>query len=162
MRKNVQALSKKIAGDWTSEMTEAARDAGRAQALAFGDAAAGSFEEKLKASRTALEQAAGNARRAVKSLTWKWIALEMGLAAGVAVGVAWLAWGWVPSLEEIRQRRVQVETLNIQAQRLADTLAAVDLRQCEVGNPRQCVRVDLRAARFGPNGDYFVVAKGSP
>jgi hypothetical protein len=162
MRTAVQGLSTKVAGQWKAEMTQAAREAGQAQATAFGDAAAAAFEEKLKASRASLERAADATRRAVTGLRWKFIALEAGLAAGFVIGVAWLAWGWVPSVEEIRNRREQVTALEAHSQAFSETLKKVDIKRCEDGNPRLCVRVDLNAGRFGPNRDYAAVAKAMP
>jgi hypothetical protein len=140
-------------------MTHAAREAGQAQAVAFGDAAASAFEEKLKASRVSLERAADTTKRAVTGLRWKIIALEAGLAAGVALAIAWLAWGWVPSLEEIRGRRAQVTALETQSQKYKEVMKAVDVKHCGEGDSRLCVRVDLNAGRFGPNKDYVVAAK---
>jgi hypothetical protein len=162
MRTGVQALSKKLAGEWKAEMAEAAREAGQAQAMAFGEAAACAFEKKLKASRSSLERVADATQRAVTGLQWKFIALEAGLAAGVVLGITWLAWGWVPSLEEIRDRRTQVAALEARSQAVAEALKKIDIKRCEDGNPRLCVRVDLNAGRFGPNRDYAVVAKGVP
>jgi hypothetical protein len=159
MRSAVQGLSTKVAGQWRAEMTEAAREAGQTQATAFGDVAATAFDEKLKASRLSLERAAGATQRAVRELRWKFIALEAGLAAGVLLGVAWLAWGWVPSLEEIRDRRAQVAELEAKSQQYAEVMKAVDLRRCTETDSRLCVRVELNAERFGPNRDYLVAAK---
>jgi hypothetical protein len=159
MRAAVQGLSTMVADQWKAEMTQAAGEAGQAQAIAFGEAAASAFEEKLKASRDYLEMAALITKRAVKGLRWKFIALESALAAGVVLGVAWLAWGWVPSLEEIRDRRTQVAALEAQSQKFAEAMKAVDVKRCREGDSRLCVRVELNAGRFGPNRDYVVAAK---
>jgi hypothetical protein len=159
MRTAVQGLSTKVAGQWKAEMTAAAREAGQVQAMAFGEVAAQAFEEKLKASRGYLEMAALITRQAVSGLRWKFIALEAGLAAGVVLGVAWLAWGWVPSIEEIRDRRAQVAALEAQSQKYAETMKAIDIKHCGEKDSQLCVRVDLNAGRFGPNGDYLLVAK---
>jgi hypothetical protein len=159
MRADVRALSKKLGGEWKAEMTEAAREAGQAQAVKFGETAAGAFEQKLGTARGALDRVAVLAQSAIHGLTWKFIALEAALAAGVVLGVAWLAWGWVPSLDEIRDRRSQVALLEAQSQKFAEAMKAVDVKRCGEGNSRLCVRVELNAGRFGPNGDYVVAAK---
>jgi hypothetical protein len=159
MRTAVQGLSTRVAGQWKAEMTAAAREAGQAQAVAFGEVAAKAFEEKLEGSRGALERTARLTRRAVWGLRWKFIALEAGLAGGVVLGVAWLAWGWVPSLDEILDRRAQVAALEAQSRKYEQTLKAIDIKHCGDGGSQLCVRVDLNAGRFGQNGDYLLVAK---
>ena len=86
----------------------------------------------------------------------------MGLSALVMVAIALgVAWYVLPKRSEITQLRTEISQLQTERDELAGVDAELerrggraDVRRCA---EHLCVRVDLRAPRYGDQSDYYVI-----
>jgi hypothetical protein len=91
-------------------------------------------------------------KRAAHARMTFWTLGVTTIALGVAVLVAW----WVlPSPAEIAALRAERDALASNIAILDQRGARADLRHC--GTEHLCVRVDLKAPRYGESSDYLVV-----
>ena len=91
-------------------------------------------------------------KRAANARTALWTVAVTAIAASVALFVAW----WIlPTQAEIAALRAKRDELATNITVLNQRGAGVDLRRCGTG--RLCVRVDLKAPRYGEGSDYLVV-----
>jgi hypothetical protein len=91
-------------------------------------------------------------RRAGNARTAFWTLGVTATAAAIALFVAW----WVlPTPAEIVALRAERDELTSNIANLNQRGARADLRRCGTG--RLCVRVDLRAPRYGDSSDYLVI-----
>jgi hypothetical protein len=81
-----------------------------------------------------------------------WTLGVTAIALGVALFIAW----WVlPNAEEIAALRTERDALESNIAVLNQRGARADLRRCGTGHV--CVRVDLKALRYGESSDYLVI-----
>lgn len=111
--------------------------------------------EELKAVR-AETQSAVTALQALKRTARVrdafWTLGVTAIAAAIALFVAW----WVlPTPPEIAALRTERDTLASNISVLNQRGARADLRRCGAGH--LCVRVDLKAPRYGESSDYLVI-----
>jgi hypothetical protein len=79
----------------------------------------------------------------------------LGVTA-IALGVAFLfAWWVLPSPAETAALRTERDALESNIAILYQRGARADLRRCGTGH--LCVRVDLKAPRYGQSSDYLVI-----
>jgi hypothetical protein len=111
--------------------------------------------EELKGVRAEAEGAATALRalkRAANARATFWTLGLAAMAAGITVSVAW----WVlPTPSEIAELRTERDALKGNVAVLNQRGARADLRRC--GAARLCVRVDVKAPRYGEHFDYLVV-----
>jgi len=102
-------------------------------------------------------QRAVQALRSVQRAAHVRVALwSVGIAAMCSAASLALVWSWLPSPSEVQTLRQQRDELLAGVERLNKSGARADLQHC--GDERRlCVRVDLKAGRFGQHADYFVV-----
>jgi len=74
------------------------------------------------------------------------------ISAGVALFVAWRV---LPTRAEIAALRTERDELTSNVAVLNQRGARADLRRCGTGH--LCVRVDLRAPRYGESSDYLII-----
>jgi hypothetical protein len=92
-------------------------------------------------------------KRAVNARTAFWTLGVAAIALGVALFVAW----WVlPTPAEIAALRSERDALASNIAVLSQRGARADLRRCGTGH--LCVRVDLKAPRYGESSDYLVIS----
>ncbi|MGH8218509.1 MAG: hypothetical protein ACREUT_08090 [Steroidobacteraceae bacterium] len=130
--------------EYTQELEAVARDQIR-QALA----------KELTAVRAEIQGAIRSLealKRAANARTTLW---TIGCGA-IAVTIALLvAWWFLPKPAEIGALRAEREELASNIAMLDRYGARADLRRCGAG--RVCVRVDLKAPRYGDHADYLVI-----
>ena len=91
-------------------------------------------------------------KRAANARTALWTLGVTAIAGAIAVFVAW----WVlPTRTEIAALRTERDALANNIAVLSERGARADLRSC--GSGRLCVRVDLKAPRYGEVSDYLVI-----
>ena len=91
-------------------------------------------------------------KRAAHARMTFWTLGVTAIALGVALFVAW----WVlPNPAEITALRTERDALASNLAILDQRGARADLRRCGTGH--LCVRVDLKAPRYGESSDYLVV-----
>ena len=106
----------------------------------------------LRAETQSAVEALQRVRRAGNARTAFWTLGVTATAAAIALFVAW----WVlPTPAEIGALRAEREELTRNIANLNQRGARADLRRCGTG--RLCVRVDLRAPRYGDSSDYLVI-----
>lgn len=98
-------------------------------------------------------QALRRMQRAANLRVTLWSAGITTMCAAVSLAVAW--W-WLPSMTEIQDLRQQRDELLASVGRLNKYGARADLQHCG-DEHRLCVRVDLKAGRFGQHADYYVI-----
>jgi hypothetical protein len=91
-------------------------------------------------------------KRAANARVTLWTLGVTAIALGVALVVAW----WVlPTPGEIAGLRAERDALASNIAVLNQRGARADLRRC--GTEHLCVRVDLKAPRYGESSDYLVI-----
>jgi hypothetical protein len=91
-------------------------------------------------------------KRAANVRTVFWTLGVTAIALGVALFVAW----WVlPTPAEIAALRTERDALASKIAALSQRGARADVRPCGAGH--LCVRVDLKAPRYGDHSDYLVM-----
>ena len=91
-------------------------------------------------------------RQAANARVTLWTLSLTAISAGVALFVAW----WVlPTPAEIARLRTEREELASNLAVLNERGARADLRRC--GTAHLCVRVDLKAPRYGESSDYLII-----
>ena len=91
-------------------------------------------------------------KRVTNARTALWTLGVIAAAVAIALFVAW----WVlPTPTEIAALRNEREDLARSIAMLNQRGARADVRQCGTGH--LCVRVDLKAARYGDGSDYLVI-----
>ncbi|MGH8306486.1 MAG: hypothetical protein ACRETG_12845 [Steroidobacteraceae bacterium] len=97
-------------------------------------------------------QALQTVKRAANARSAFWTLGVSATAAAIALFVAW----WVlPTPAEITTLRTERDELASNIAILNQRGARADLRRCGTG--RLCVRVDLKAPRYGESTDYLVI-----
>ena len=91
-------------------------------------------------------------RRAANVRTTLW---TLGVGAIAVTNALLVAWWFLPKPAEIAALRAEREELASNIATLDRYGARADLRRCGTG--RVCVRVDLRAPRYGEHADYLVI-----
>ena len=90
--------------------------------------------------------------RAANARVALWTAGLTAISAGIALFVAWCV---LPSPAEIAKLRTERDELASNLAVLNQRGARADLRRC--GTTHLCVRVDLKAPRYGENSDYLII-----
>jgi hypothetical protein len=91
-------------------------------------------------------------KRAANGRTAFWTLGVTAIAFGVSLFVAW----WVlPTPAEIAALRTERDALASKIAVLNQRGARADLRRC--GSGHLCIRVDLKAPRYGESSDYLVI-----
>jgi hypothetical protein len=91
-------------------------------------------------------------RRAANARTVFWTLGVTAIAIGVALFVAW----WVlPTPAEIAALRTERDALASNIAVLNQRGAQAELRRCGTGH--LCIRVDLKAPRYGESSDYLII-----
>jgi hypothetical protein len=83
-----------------------------------------------------------------------WLGALLALAFGAAPLLAVRL--WLPSEAKLAELSAERDRLTENLNTLTRQGARVDLRHC--GDSRLCVRIDVRAPKFGAAQDYYVVA----
>ena len=113
------------------------------------------FVEELKTVRAETQgavEALQAVKRAVNARAAFWTLSVTAIPAAMALFVAW----WVlPTPAEIATLRTERDELASNVSVLNQRGARADLRRCGTGH--LCVRVDLKAPRFGDRSDYLVI-----
>ena len=91
-------------------------------------------------------------RRAANARTTLW---ALGIGSIAATNALLIAWWFLPKPAEIATLRAEREELASNIALLDRYGARADLRRCGAG--RLCVRVDLKAPRYGDHADYLVI-----
>lgn len=91
-------------------------------------------------------------KRAANARTTLW---TLGVGAIAATNALLIAWWFLPKPVEIAGLRAEREELASNIAILERHGARADLRRCGAG--RICVRVDLKARRYGNHPDYLVI-----
>ena len=91
-------------------------------------------------------------KRAANARTTLW---ALGAGAIAATNALLVAWWFLPKPAEIAALRVESEELASNVAILDRRGARADLRRCGAGHI--CVRVDLKAVRYGEHSDYLVI-----
>jgi hypothetical protein len=91
-------------------------------------------------------------RRAANARTTLW---ALGIGAIAATNALLVAWWFLPKPAEIAALRAERDELASNIALLDRYGARADLRRCGAG--RLCVRVDLKAPRYGDHSDYLVM-----
>lgn len=111
--------------------------------------------EELKTVRSETQGAVAalqTLKRAANARATFWTLGVTAIAAGVALFVAWWA---LPTPGEIAALRTERDALASDIAVLNQRGARADLRRCGAGH--LCVRVDLKAPRYGERSDYLVI-----
>ena len=91
-------------------------------------------------------------KRAAHARETFWTLGVTAIALGVALFAAW----WVlPTPAEIAALRTERDALVSNIAALSQRGARADLRRCGTGH--LCVRVDLKAPRYGESSDYLII-----
>jgi hypothetical protein len=91
-------------------------------------------------------------KRAANARVTLWTLGLTAISASVALFVAW----WIlPTPAEIAALRTERDELAGNVSALNERGARADVRQCGTGH--LCVRVDLKAPRYGERSDYLVI-----
>lgn len=90
--------------------------------------------------------------RAANARTAFW---TLGVTAAAAAIAFFVAWWVLPTPAEIAALRTEREELASNIAILNQRGARADIRRCGTGH--LCVRVDLKAARYGASSDYLVI-----
>ena len=111
--------------------------------------------EELKTMRAETQGAVSalqRLKRAANARATFWTLGVTAIALGVALFVAW----WVlPTPAEIAALRTERDVLASNIVALNERGARADLRRCGAGH--LCVRVDLKAPRYGEGSDYLII-----
>ena len=91
-------------------------------------------------------------KRAANARVPLWTVGFTSISAGMALFVAWWA---LPTPTEIAALRTERDELASNVAALNQRGARADLRRC--GTAHLCVRVDLKAPRYGESADYLVI-----
>lgn len=91
-------------------------------------------------------------KRAANARTTLW---TLGCGAIAVTSALLVAWWFLPKPAEIAALRAEREELASNIAMLDRYGARADLRRCGTG--RVCVRVDLKAPRYGDHADYLVI-----
>jgi hypothetical protein len=95
-------------------------------------------------------------RRIQRAANLRVVLWSVGITATCAAASLAVAWWCLPSMTEIQELRQQHDQLLANVDRLSKYGARADLQHC--GEERRwCFRVDLKAGRFGPHADYYVI-----
>jgi hypothetical protein len=92
-------------------------------------------------------------KRAANARTVFW---TLGITAAAAAFGLFMAWWVLPTPAEIAALRTERDELISKIAVLNRRGARADMRRC--GTVHVCVRVDLKAPRYGESSDYLVVA----
>jgi hypothetical protein len=91
-------------------------------------------------------------KRAANARVTLWTIGHAAISAGVALLAVW----WVlPTRAEIAALRAERDELASNVAALDQRGARADLRRC--GTAHLCVRVDLKAPRYGESSDYLII-----
>jgi len=97
-------------------------------------------------------EALQRAKQAVNARTAFWV---LGVTAAAAAIALFVAWRVLPTPSEIALLRSERDELATNIAVLSRRGARADVRRC--GRERLCVRVDLKAPRYGESSDYLVI-----
>lgn len=103
-------------------------------------------QELKKASSEAI-RAANAVKQETKALDWKHAFMTVGSIAGTCLVVIIGSMFFIPSLDDIAERRATIAKLDNQGGNL-------DVRRC---NDELCVRVMTEQCGFGPSNDYCIL-----
>ena len=108
--------------------------------------------KNVRAETQSAVEALRRLRQAANARVTLWTLSLTAISAGVALFVAW----WVlPTPAEIARLRTEREELASNLAVLNERGARADLRRC--GTAHLCVRVDLKAPRYGESSDYLII-----
>jgi hypothetical protein len=91
-------------------------------------------------------------KRAANARVTLWTLGLTSISAGVALFVAWCV---LPTPAEIAKLRIERDELASNLAVLDQLGARADVRRC--GTAHLCVRVDLKAPRYGVSSDYLIL-----
>jgi hypothetical protein len=109
--------------------------------------------KSVRAETKGAVEALQRVKRAANARTVFWTLGVTAIALGVALFVAW----WIlPTPAEIAALRTERDALASNIAVLNQRGARADLRRCATGH--LCVRVDLKAPRYGESSDYLIIS----
>jgi len=112
--------------------------------------------DELRGVHVETQRAVQALRRIQRAANLRVVLWSAGIAAMcVAVSLA-VAWWSLPSMTEIQGFRQQRDELLASVERLSKYGARADLQHCG-DEHRLCIRVDVKAGRFGQHADYYVI-----
>jgi hypothetical protein len=113
------------------------------------------FSEEMKFVQAETQRAVEALQRVKRAANARVTLWTIGLTA-IAVGIAlFVAWWVLPTRGEIAVLRAERDELTSNIASLDRRGARADLRLCETRRP--CVRVDLKAPRYGESSDYLII-----
>lgn len=111
---------------------------------------------ELRSLHVETQRAVQALRRMQRAANLRVVLWSVGITAMCAAASVAVAWWWLPSPTEIQSLRQQRDELRAGLERLNKSGARADLQHCG-DEHRLCVRVDLKAGRFGQHADYYVI-----
>jgi hypothetical protein len=111
--------------------------------------------EEMKMVQAETQSAVEALRRVQRAAGARVTLWTLGLTA-ISVGAAlFVAWWALPTAAEIARLRTERDELASNLAVLNQRGARADLRRC--GTAHLCVRVDLKAPRYGESSDYLII-----
>jgi hypothetical protein len=111
--------------------------------------------EALKTVHTEAQRAVEALQRIKREANARVTLWTLGLTVNSVAIALFVAWCVLPTPAEITRLRTERDELASNIAVLGQRGARADLRRC--GAARMCVRVDLRAPRYGEGSDYMVI-----
>lgn len=111
--------------------------------------------EGLKSLRVETKGAVEALQRAKQAANARTAFWTLGVIAAAATTALFVAWWVLPTPSQIAMLRTERDELATNIVVLNQRGARADLRRCGAG--RLCVRVDLKAPRYGDSSDYLVI-----
>lgn len=103
--------------------------------------------QELKKASSGAMRAADAIKQETKALGWKHAFMTVGAIAGTCLVVILGSMFFIPSLDDIAERRATIAQLDKQGGNL-------DIERC---NGKLCARVMTKECKFGPSEDYCVL-----
>ena len=103
--------------------------------------------QELKKASSEAVRAANAVKQETKALGWKHAFMTVGLIAGTCLAVILGSMFFIPSLDDIAERRATIAQLDKQGGNL-------DIERC---NGKLCARVMTKECKFGRSKDYCVL-----
>jgi hypothetical protein len=91
-----------------------------------------------------------------RGVTLRHTLASLGVAVACAIAPIIVARMALPSPDEISSLKATRDELNLGISKLRQQGGAVDLRRCGAAS-RLCVRVDLKAPKYGDKADYYII-----
>jgi hypothetical protein len=115
----------------------------------------GAVAREMKIVEAESQRAVEALQRVKRAANARVVLWPLGLTAIAGVTALFIVWWVVPTRSEIEGLRIERDQLARNITVLNQRGARADLRLCETR--RLCVRVDLKAPRYGEGSDYLVI-----